>query len=127
MRETMPDSSLIERVKTSVEALEQSLPQQIPFDDIGLQFGERWIPTSYYEEYISKLFDSEMEIRYTEHIDEYSLKPSNRYSLKVREEFCVRGEYKNYDGMALLAHAFHNTTPDIQKCIGYDEMMTAKT
>lgn len=121
MRETMPDSSLVERVKTSVEALEQSLPQQIPFDDIGLQFGERWIPTSYYEEYISKLFDSEMEIRYTEHIDEYSLKPSNRYSLKIREEFCVRGEYKNYDGMALLAHAFHNTTPDIQKCIGYDD------
>lgn len=120
MQETMPDSPLVDRVRVAVEALGQSLPQQIPFDDIGLQFGERWIPISYYEDYISKLFDTEMEIHYAEHIDEYSLKSSNRYSLKIREEFCVRGEYKTYDGMALLAHAFHNTTPDIQKCVGYD-------
>ena len=33
----------------------------------------------------------------------------------------MRGEYKDYDGMALLQHAFHDTTPDIQKCVGADD------
>ena len=121
MQETLPDSPLTQRVKESVEALRQSLPQQIPFDDIGLQFGERWIPVKYYEEYIGKLFDTTMEIHYAEHIDEYSLKAEDRYNLKIREEYCVHGEYKDYDGMALLSHAFHDTTPDIQKCVGSDE------
>ena len=121
MQETLPDSPLTQRVKESVEALRQSLPQQIAFDDIGLQFGERWIPVQYYEEYIGKLFDTKMEIHYAEHIDEYSLKVEDRYNLKIREEYCVHGEYKDYDGLALLSHAFHDTTPEIQKCVGYDE------
>ena len=120
MQETLPDSPLTHRVRESVEALQQAIPQQIPFDDIGLQFGERWIPMKYYEEYIGRLFDTTMEIHYAEHIDEYSLKAEDRYNLKIREEYCVHGEYKDYDGMALLAHAFHDTTPDIQKCVGYD-------
>ena len=115
------DASIIPALEETKAALTAVIPEQIAFDDIGLQFGERWIPTEYYEDYIGKLFNTKMEIHYAEHIDEYSLKAEDRWNLKIREEFCVRGEYKDYDGMALLAHAFHNTTPDIQKCIGYDE------
>ena len=115
------DASFIPALEDTKAALEAVIPEQIAFDDIGLQFGERWIPTEYYEEYVGKLFDTKMEIHYAEHIDEYSLKAENRHNLKIREEFCIRGEYKDYDGMALLAHAFHNTIPDIQKCVGYDE------
>ena len=114
------DPKIVPSLKETKEALEKTLPQQIAFDDIGLQFGERWIPTEYYEEYIGRLFDTKMEIHYAEHIDEYTLKAENRYNLKIREEYCVRGEYKDYDGIALLQHAFHDTTPDIQKCIGSD-------
>ena len=115
------DASIIPALEETKAALQAVIPEQIAFDDIGLQFGERWIPTEYYEEYIGKLFNTKMEIHYAEHIDEYSLKAEDRWNLKIREEFCVRGEYKDYDGMALLNHAFHNTTPEIQKCVGYDE------
>ena len=120
-QEHADDPKIVPALQETKAALEQSLPQQIAFDDIGLQFGERWIPTEYYEEYVGKLFDTKMEIHYAEHIDEYSLKAENRYNLKIREEYCVRGEYKDYDGMALLQHAFHDTTPDIQKCVGADD------
>lgn len=115
------DASIIPALEDTKAALTAVIPEQIAFDDIGLQFGERWIPTEYYEEYISKLFDTKIEIHYAEHIDEYSLKAENRYNLKIREEYCIHGEYKDYDGMALLSHAFHNTTPDIQKCVGFDD------
>ena len=120
-QEHADDPKIVPALQETKAALEQSLPQQIAFDDIGLQFGERWIPTEYYEEYVGKLFDTKMEIHYAEHIDEYSLKAENRYNLKIREEYCVRGEYKDYDGMALLQHAFHDTTPEIQKCVGADD------
>ena len=119
-KEHADDPKILPQLQETKEALEAVLPQQIAFDDIGLQFGERWIPTEYYEDYIGKLFDTKMEIHYAEHIDEYSLKAEDRYNLKIREEYCVRGEYKDYDGLALLSHAFHDTTPDIQKCIGSD-------
>ena len=115
------DPRIVPQLEETKAALEQAVPQEIAFDDIGLQFGERWIPTSYYEEYIGKLFDTQMEIHYVDTIDEYSAKAKDRYNLKIREEYCVRGEYKDYDGIALLAHAFHDTTPDIQKCVGYDD------
>ena len=107
-------------LKETKAALEAAVPQQIPFDDIGLQFGERWIPTEHYEAYMSKVFGTKMSISYAEHIDEYSVSAENRWNPKIREEFCVHGEYKDFDGMALLQHAFHDTTPDIQKCVGYD-------
>ena len=120
-QEHADDPKIVPALQETKAALEQAIPQQIAFDDIGLQFGERWIPTEYYEEYVGKLFDTKMEIHYAEHIDEYSVKAENRYNLKIREEYCVRGEYKDYDGMALLQHAFHDTTPDIQKCVGADD------
>ena len=108
-QEHADDPKIVPALQETKAALEQAIPQQIAFDDIGLQFGERWIPTEYYEEYVGKLFDTKMEIHYAEHIDEYSVKAENRYNLKIREEYCVRGEYKDYDGMALLQHAFHDT------------------
>ncbi len=120
-KEHADDPAIVPALQETRDAVQNVVPQQIPFDDIGLQFGERWIPVKYYEDYVGKLFDTEMEIHYAEHIDEYSLKADDRYNLKIREEYCVHGEYKDFDGMALLAHAFHDTTPDIQKCIGYDE------
>ena len=119
--ETDQKYDVVGKLEETKAALVSVIPTQIAFDDIGLQFGERWISTEYYKEYISKLFDTDIEIHYAEHIDEYSIKADNRYNLKIREEYCIHGEYKDYDGMALLQHAFHDTTPDIQKCVGYND------
>ena len=115
------NKEVIDKLEETKAALVAVRPKEIAFDEIGLQFGERWIPTSYYEDYISKLFGTKMTINYAERIDEYSCTAESRYNVKIREEFCVHGEYKDYDGIALLQHAFHNTSPDIMKCVGYNE------
>ena len=44
-----------------------------------------------------------------------------RKNMKIWREFFVQGEYRGYDGMALLRHALHNTVPNIMKCVGEDE------
>ena len=42
-------------------------------------------------------------------------------TMKITDEFLVKGYYQNYDGMHLLKHALHNTCPDMMKFIGKDE------
>ena len=60
--------------RISLEALRQSLPTPIPFEDLDFNFGERWIPAGVYSRYASWLFDTDVSVRYTASNDEYSIK-----------------------------------------------------
>ncbi len=40
---------------------------------------------------------------------------------KIYDQYCVRGYYRTYDGIALLKHALVNTVLDMTKSIGKDE------
>ena len=57
--------------RISLEALRQSLPTPIPFEDLDFNFGERWIPAAVYSRYASWLFDTDVSVRYTASSDEY--------------------------------------------------------
>ena len=111
---------MIPQAQESLEALKNAVPEQIPFEDLDFNFGERWIPTGVYAAYMSRLFDTEVRITYSESLDEYSVKCDYK-TMKITDEFLVKGYYRNYDGMNLLKHALHNTCPDMMKSIGKDE------
>ena len=111
---------MIPQAQESLEALKNAVPEQIPFEDLDFNFGERWIPTGVYAAYMSRLFDTEVRITYSESLDEYSVKCAYK-TMKITDEFLVKGYYRNYDGMNLLKHALHNTCPDMMKSIGKDE------
>ena len=102
------------------EALKEAMPEQIPFEDLDFNFGERWIPTGVYAAYMSRLFDTDVRISYSESLDEYSVACGHR-TMKITDEFLVKGYYRHYDGMHLLKHALHNTCPDMMKKVGEDE------
>lgn len=108
------------RIEEAYEAVKAVVPAPIPFDDIGLNFGERWISPHIYEDYIRELFGSTVDIDYDTNTDTYSVSCEYK-NMKIRDEFAVKGQYKRYDGIALLAHAFQNTSPLIYKCVGQDE------
>ena len=109
-----------ERVRESLAALKESAPQKITFEELDFNFGERWIPTGVYSAYMSKLYDTDINIAYSESLDEYSVKCGHK-NMKIWKEFAVQGYYRSYDGMNLLKHALHNTCPDMMKSIGKDE------
>ena len=111
---------MMPQAQEALAALRESVPEQIPFEDLDFNFGERWIPTGVYAAYMSCLFDTEVRITYSESLDEYSVKCAYR-TMKITDEFLVKGYYRNYDGMNLLKHALHNTCPDMMKSIGKDE------
>ena len=111
---------MMPQAQESLAALHGSIPEQIPFEDLDFNFGERWIPTGVYAAYMSRLFDTDVRIAYSESLDEYSVKCDYK-TMKITDEFLVKGYYRNYDGMNLLKHALHNTCPDMMKSIGKDE------
>ena len=108
------------RVDESLKALQDSFPRRITFEELDFNFGERWIPTGIYSAYMSYLYETDVNIVYSPSLDEYSA-TNKRGTMKIWEEFNVRGYYRRYDGMSLLKHALHNTVPDIKKSAGKDD------
>ena len=111
---------MIPQAREALEALRENIPEQIPFEELDFNFGERWIPTGVYAAYMSRLFETDVRISYSESLDEYSVACSHR-TMKITDEFLVKGYYRHYDGMHLLKHALHNTCPDMMKKVGEDE------
>lgn len=104
------------RAQASLKALQDAIPQPIRYEELDFNFGERWIPTDSYENYISKLFESDVTIDYYASRDDYTVK-ADKGNLIINEKFAVQGESKLYTGIHLLKHALLNTTPNITKTI----------
>ena len=102
--------------RISLEALRQSLPTPIPFEDLDFNFGERWIPAGVYSRYASWLFDTDVSVRYTASNDEYSIR-ADMTSPRIMNQYSVRSESRIFNGIALMRHAIHNTTPNITKTV----------
>ena len=97
-------------------ALQKTIPEQIPFEQLDFNLGERWIPTGIYGEFASYLFDTDVDVHYSASMDDFSVK-ANRYNAQINDKYCVRGESRSYNGLVLMKHALVNTTPNISKRI----------
>lgn len=102
--------------KESLLALRESTPRPIPFEELDFNFGERWIPSGIYSKYASHLFDTDVSIHYVPIRDEYILNADSR-NVKIYDQYAVKSQSRTYDGIALMKHAMHNTSPDITKNI----------
>lgn len=111
--ENHPDNKA---AKESLTALQEATPRPIPFEDLDFNFGERWIPTGIYSKYASHLFDTNVSVLYANNIDEYSLKADSK-NVKIYDQYAVKSQSRTFDGIALMKHALHNTSPDITKKI----------
>jgi N12 class adenine-specific DNA methylase len=100
----------------SLKALQEAIPQPIRYEELDFNFGERWIGMSVYEDYISKLFETNVSIDYYASRDDFTVK-ADKSNLIINEKFAVRSESRLYTGIHLLKHALLNTTPNITKTI----------
>lgn len=108
-----------EAAKESLIALQEAIPKPIAFDDLDFNFGERWIPTGIYAAFASHLFETDVNIHYAQSRDEFSIN-SNTKNAKISDQYAVKGESRTFDGIALMRHALHDTTPDITKTVRVD-------
>ncbi|KAA6344914.1 hypothetical protein EZS27_007467, partial [termite gut metagenome] len=109
-----------EAAKESLDALREATPKPIAFDDLDFNFGERWIPTGIYAAYASYLFETDVKVTYASSRDEFSIAASEK-NAKIWDQYAVRSENRLFDGLALMRHAMHDTTPDITKTVRVGE------
>lgn len=129
-----------EMVNRSIKALEDAIPTPIPFEDLDFNLGERWVDAKVYGDFASDFFSmpetgkiwnsgrTEVTVKYEPLLDQYAASCS-RNNEKIWSQYRVRSEASNeLDGMDLLIHALHNTTPkmmrykrDAQGYVVYDE------
>jgi N12 class adenine-specific DNA methylase len=98
----------------SLKALKEATPRPITFEELDFNFGERWIPSGVYSRYAEYLFNVKTNVNYAPNSDEYSVKADYR-TIAISDKYAVQGEFRKYDGVALMKHALHNTTPNISK------------
>jgi len=101
-------------IEESLKALKDATPRPITFDELDFNFGERWIPAGIYSRYAEHLFGVKTDVNYTPNSDEFSVKADYR-TIAITDKYAVKGDFRKYDGVSLMKHALHNTTPNISK------------
>ncbi|MFC3355985.1 N-6 DNA methylase [Sphingobacterium zeae] len=103
-----------QEARKSLEALEQVRPEPIKFEELDFNLGERWIGKEIYNRFANYLFDTDVQINYSESSDDFSVQ-AQASNIKISDKYAVRSESRTFDGLNLLRHALVNTTPDITK------------
>ena len=107
--ENQPGNPEIQR---SLQAIEKAQPEQIPFELLDFNLGERWFPNNYYERFASEFFGLPITISYLPSSDNFKVSVDGS-NLKITKEYAIRpveGTRTTY-GYTLLEHALENTTP----------------
>ncbi|SFL08158.1 Adenine-specific DNA methylase, N12 class [Porphyromonadaceae bacterium KH3CP3RA] len=105
-----------EAAKESHKALRDATPIPVPFEDLDFNLGERWIPTGIYSKFASHLFDTEVDIHFAQSRDEFSINAEST-NLKINDQYAIKSQSRTFDGIALMKHALHNTSPNITKTV----------
>ena len=94
----------------SARALENVTPEPIPYEELDINMGERWIDTKIYADFAAELFGVETEVMYFDVNDTYLVRLKG-YSPAAYNTYSVR----NCNGEDLFVHALHDTVPEITK------------
>ena len=86
------------------------MPEPIPYEELDINMGERWIDTKIYADFAAELFGTAADVMYFDVNDTYLVRLKG-YSPIADNTYSVR----NYNGEELFVHALHDTVPEITK------------
>lgn len=92
----------------ALAALEEVRPEPVPYEELDINMGERWIDTRLYAAFASELFGVETSVMYFDVNDTYIVR-LNGYSPIAYNTYSVR----NYNGEELFVFALQDTVPEI--------------
>lgn len=98
-----------EDIMECVYALQQIIPEKIPYEEIGFNLGERWIDTDIYSDFATELFNTPTTVNYIPINDVFSVKMSS-YSPSAQS---LWGVGWTMDAQNILTNALQNTFPEI--------------
>ncbi|MEP7374579.1 MAG: helicase-related protein [Chitinophagaceae bacterium] len=99
------------QIQRSLEAITKVQPEQIPFELLDFNMGERWMPVEFYQRFANDLFETGTTVNYLSSIDSFKVVP-DRQNAKISEEFAVTPKSgKTMYGHITMEHALENTAP----------------
>lgn len=105
------NTDLAETLNVSLAALTEIKPKLVPFEDIGINLGSRWVPVEIYEKFANKIFEQEeVKILYLEGSDNYIVDNAEKNSL-VLQTFKAETHNRNYNGVQMLEFALVDSFP----------------
>lgn len=94
----------------SSKALSEAIPELVPYEELDINMGERWIDPKIYADFATNLFGVEAELMYFDINDTYVLRLKG-YSPVAYNSYSVR----NCNGEDMFVHALHDTVPEFTK------------
>ena len=104
-------------LKASMDALLQVIPAKIPFYDIDINLGERWLPTDYFSDFASHLFQTKASVFYSPAIDSFEVDAD--FSYYARQKYAVHSTNRYYNYTDVLRFALMDTMPEMTKTVGF--------
>ena len=102
-----------ERAERALKAIEEVQVEQIPYELLEFNLGERWIPIHYYSMFATWLFESETTVMWLSGVDKFKVDVKYMWgSPRCSREYRVSGMSRVIlYGNDLLEHALENTSP----------------
>lgn len=98
-------------LQRSFDAITKVQPENIPFELLDFNMGERWIPEDYYQRFATELFDVDTTVNYLSSVDSFKVAPRFN-NAKINDEFAVTTKSgKTMYGYTTMEHALENTAP----------------
>lgn len=108
-------------INRSLAAIKEVQPEQIPFELLTFNLGERWIPIQIYTDFATWLF-GKCKVTYFLSLDEFKVEIGqgvSKWSGKMREyQVTPDGRAATCYGDTLLEYALENTTPYFTYMVG---------
>lgn len=122
------DATLKQDIRMTIDALESVKPALIPFAELDFNFGERWMPTSYFERYIAHILKIENEpdarqqvkVAYIPATDLFHVEIPWRHSFNVEWGVKTDNYRSRLDAVDIIRHALAHTFPEIKKEVWTD-------
>lgn len=111
-----PGASDIEASKKSLEILKEAIPEPVPFSDLLLNLGERWVLADIYNSFASDIFSTKVQIDYFADLDNFNIKAESESTVPITEKYAVNPvDSDKLNGLKLFSHALLNTVPKITR------------
>lgn len=94
----------------SAKAISEALPEPVPYEELDINMGERWIDPKIYASFASYLFGVDAELMYFDINDTYLLRLTG-YSAVAYNTYSVR----NCNGEDMFVYALQDTVPEFTK------------
>ena len=111
VKELLSDIPENPQYQRSLDAIEKVQPENIPFELLDFNLGERWIPLHYYEQFAKQLFEQDTSINYFPSLDTFKVNTYG-HNAKIDREYAVTPKSgRTTYGYTMLEYALENTTP----------------